>query len=209
MDEIERGWRLFTQDRFSEAESIFLTVLATAQVDDEQNALARSGLGYCFAYTGRFDDARAEFRAVRQHALTDANRFAEHRALHQIGMVERMAGDWHAALACFEEERRMIGELGDHDLAVAVNAYELGLVALNLGWVGESRQHFETSLLAAQRTDDLIAVACAHRGLGDWHAASDGRQEAKPHWQKALRLFQDAEDRQGVQGVVKRLEGTE
>ena len=121
-------------------------------------------------------------------------------------MVERMAGHWEAAQDCFERERELIARLGNAPLAVAVNAYELGTVEQHLGRHGEAKAWLDLSLTCAERTDDLIAVGCAHRGLGDWHSAQGQTGEALSCWRPAHASFLAAGDDRAASDVERRIQ---
>ena len=171
-----------------------------------QREQAQSGLGYSLAFSEQHAEARHIFEQLCLQATVRSDAEAEHRAVHQIGMVERMAGDWRAAQTCFEQERRLIESLGEPDLAVAVNAYELGLVALHLGEMTSARRWLDLSLERARRTADRTAVGCAWRALGDWHRQrgdSDGAQEC---WTAARAAFERAGDAKAGREMVRRLE---
>ncbi|MFC3831894.1 MULTISPECIES: tetratricopeptide repeat protein [Deinococcus] len=204
MDGMQRGWNLIAQDDYAAAEQSFRAVLADPETINTQRYEARFGLGYCLAHTGNVDDARDIYTQLRHEARAGASALPEHVVLHQIGMVERLAGDWEAAARCFQEERTMIEGLGNDPLAVAINAYELGFVALHLGHTEESKTHFEESLESAWRTTDSITLGCAHRGLGDWHAKYGERSEALRHWAAAERAFTSAGADSAVQDIQER-----
>lgn len=167
---------------------------------------ARFGLGYVLAYAQHFDEARELFVSLREQAAAGDDLAFEHVALHQVGMVERMAGHWEAAQDCFERERELIARLGNAPLAVAVNAYELGTVAQHLGRYGEAKAWLDLSLTCAGRTDDLIAVGCAHRGLGDWHSAQGQTGEALSCWRPAHASFLAAGDDRAASDVERRIQ---
>ncbi|GHF47458.1 tetratricopeptide (TPR) repeat protein [Deinococcus metalli] len=208
MDRLRQGWARYTRGDYAAAEVLFQAVLDDPTTPPEGIFEARFNLGYCAASTGHLGRARAIYGALRQDAQASGTLQTEHVLLHQLGMVERMADNWTAAWSCFEEERRLIAALGDDDLAVAINAYELGLVALHLGRATESRSHFETSLLCAQRTTDSVAVGCAHRGLGEWHAAHGHAAEAAAEWTLALTAFRTAGDEPAARNVLALLNPT-
>ncbi|WP_192930990.1 tol-pal system YbgF family protein [Deinococcus sp. AJ005] len=204
MDQIARAWASFEADDYRSAEAGFRSILNTPGIDKAQQEQAQFGLGYALAFLGQYGEAREMFGQLYHHAGLRGEWVAEHRALHQVGMVERMAENWEAAQTCFERERQLIEQHGSPDLAVSVNAYELGLVALHLGQADVSRLWFSTCLTHAERTDDLIAVACAYRGLGDWFQHQGELVAASDVWEKALLIFQEADNPKAVREVQER-----
>ncbi len=205
MNRLDEAWAAFERKDHAEAERLYQSVLGDAARSDEEQGGARFGLGYVLAFTGRHDEARGCFEALHQEALERQDLEAAHRALHQVGMVERLAGRWASARQTFERERTLIAQLGDPDLAVSINAYELGLVALHEGRMEASRVWFERSLTCAQRTTDLVAVDCAHRGLGDWYRQQGDEESARAAWQAAREVFGQAQDLKSVTDMNQRL----
>ncbi len=202
---MSRAWAAFGREDWVQAEALYQGILSDPALTSSEQQEARFGLGYVLAYTWRFDEAKEIFISLRQEAATRGDLAFEHVALHQVGMVERMAGHWQAAQDCFECEREMIARLGNADLAVAVNAYELGTVAQHLGQQAEAKAWLDLSLACAARTDDLIAVGCAHRGLGDWFSAQGQSGEALSCWRSAQASFVAAGDENAASDVERRL----
>lgn len=204
MDVLEQGWQLFELDQFNEAEAKFQTVLKGSESTPEQRRQAQFGLGYCAAFAGHFAQSRQMFQILRQDAAERQDQHAEHRALHQLGMVERMAGNWMAAQQCFHEEQFLLQTLGNDALAVSVNAYEQGFVALHLRQMGAALDWFTRCLDQAEQSGDFIAIGCAHRGLGDYWQHEDS-ETAWHHWETALTVFDEAGDLKAVQEMRERL----
>lgn len=194
-------WAAIDEARYTEAERLLGA--------DRELLAARAGqmaLGYLYAHTRRFDEARGVYANLRQLHAGDQ---WEHIAVHQQGVVERLAGEYPAALALFEQERALIAALGDRPHKQSVNAYELGIVRLAMGQLPEARAELERSLESAGRQDDPEAMGCAERGLGDLSAAEGHHQVARLHYQRARQAFEDAEDAPAVREVEARLAGLE
>ncbi len=128
---------------------------------------ARFALGYALAFQGRYGEAEALYRALFRETKS-------HRALHQVGMVLRMAGRIEEALEVFREEARLLPE---ESLAWAANRYEQGLAHLLLGRREESRALLEEALAWAEGAAHPLAQAVAHRGLLLWHLRFGSREE--------------------------------
>ena len=200
-----RAWAAFQREDWTQAEALYREILSAPILTSVERQEARFGLGYVLAYAQRFDEARELFVSLREQAAAGDDLAFEHVALHQVGMVERMAGHWEAAQDCFERERELIARLGNAPLAVAVNAYELGTVAQHLGRYGEAKAWFDLSLTCAERTDDLIAAGCAHWGLGDWSSAQGQIEEALSCWRSAHASFLAAGDDRAAFDVERRI----
>ena len=203
---MSQAWAAFEREDWTQAEALYREILGDTALTSAESREARFGLGYVLAHVQHFDEAREIFASLREQAAAGDDLASEHVALHQVGMVERIAGHWQAAQECFECERELIARLGNADLAVAVNAYELGTVAQHLGQQAEAKAWLDLSLACAERTDDLIAVGCAHRGLGDWHSAQGQLNEALSCWRSAHASFLAAGNDRAASDVERRLD---
>lgn len=205
MQQVSDAWNLFIQDRYLDAATAFRKLLEGDHSPEVEREQAEFGLGYALAFLGEFGEARQCFNRLRLQAAARDDLSAEHRALHQVGMVERMAEQWEAAYACFVEERLLIEHLGSPDLEVAVNAYEMGVVTLQQGQTAASRTWFERSLSHARQTTDLVAVGCAHRGLGDWERDQGHPREAVELWEASREAFTQAGEKKASEDVRLRI----
>ncbi len=204
-DALNLAWAAFGRDKYAQSKREFRSILTLPTLTAADSQQARFGLGYALAFSQQFEEAREIFASLGQQAAAQNDPAFEHVALHQVGMVERMAGNWEAAQDCFQRERGMVARLGNADLAVAVNAYELGTVAQHLGQQAEAKAWLDLSLAHARRTTDLIAVGCAQRGLGDWYSAQGQAEQALSCWRAAQTAFQAAGDDKAASDVERRL----
>jgi tetratricopeptide (TPR) repeat protein len=163
MNLIQAAWAAFEAENFVQAERDF----RRARFEPALAAQARHGLVYVFARTGRFEEARAECQLLQLEAQSHNDRSSEYVALHQLGMVERMAGQLQTALEIFGKEQAVIASLENPPLAVSANAYEQGIICGKLERYVEARDWLGLALEQAQLSGDPIAEACAYRGLGE------------------------------------------
>jgi tetratricopeptide (TPR) repeat protein len=194
----------FEEDAFADAVLEFRAALHEATTDDERRG-AQYGLGYVLAFSGEHDEALGLFEALHADAEARGDALAAHRALHQIGMVQRMGGDWQDARATFEREAALIRMLGDDPLAVSVNAYEQGWIALHQDEMDDAKRWLEHALETAQMSGDHIAVACAWRGLGDWYARNARGDDALQAWTSSRAAFLEAGDAKGALEIEVRI----
>lgn len=187
-------WVAIDEGRYADAEAIL-----DADSALRASAPGRMALGYILAFTGRLGEAREVYAGLRNEARELGNDLAEHVALHQLGMVERMGGNLDTALAVFEEERSLIKPEDEH--AASVNAYELGYVNLLRGNLDEARVWLTACRELSERGDDPIALGCAWRGLGELAARQGNSDEAREAYVRAKTAFLDGEDEDGVRSV--------
>jgi tetratricopeptide (TPR) repeat protein len=110
------------------------------------------------------------------------------------GVVAEEFGDRDAALAWFTAERPVLLSIADRE-ADGFDRYswQLGQVmhqVLNVcGQWHDNLRVQRYALRAAQRIDDRIGQACAHRALGQVHAALEQFADAQHHSRAALDLY--------------------
>ncbi|MBB5233031.1 hypothetical protein [Deinococcus budaensis] len=160
-------------------------------------------LGYALAHAGLFAEGRAVYARLRD---AHAGEPREHLYVHQLGMVERLAGDLHAALRLFGHERELIGSLPPAERAFkrAVNGYELGLCRLALGEGEAARAALAAALADAREADDPMTRGCVHRALGDLAAGSGDPDTARAEYGQAHADFQEAGDERAAAEVRAR-----
>lgn len=125
-------------------------------------------------------------------------------ALPQHGVTVERFADRDEALAWLVADRSVL-------LAVTARAAELGfgLHAWQLAWTLASfldmQGHWQdwlssqrVALAAAQRLDDRVGQAHAHRSIGCAHLRFDSHELARSHLRRAARLFGDIDDAMAV-----------
>ncbi|GMA16650.1 hypothetical protein E5F05_13195 [Deinococcus metallilatus] len=181
-------WQAIDEGRYADARARLEADPALLASDPGQMAL-----GYALAHDRRFDEAREVYGRLR---AAHAGQPWEHVPLHQLGTVERLAGNPGAALRLFEEERALIERLPEDERAFkrAVNGYEVGVNRLALGEAEEARAALTAALADAQAADDPMTLGCVHRALGNLAARAGDRDTALTEYRQAQAAFQEADD---------------
>ena len=130
------------------------------------------------------------------------NRTKSHKALHQIGYVERSAVNIEAALSIYENESKLIST--NDQIALGANLYELSFCNLLKGNSDRAIHFFQKYELLNFEEPDLIERACFYRLKGDLLAVSD-IESAKIAYIKSVEYFKDANDDIGASEVKSRL----
>lgn len=198
MDEIiAKAWSLFDAGDLNGARALYLDCLSTARADEL--APVWMGLIYVESGSGNFDSARQYASRLLGRAQSKED---EHIALHQSGMVERMAGEYARALELFEREAEIIRDaLQNEDMSVSVNLYEQGYVRLKMGDADSAGELLERSLACARRAEDPMCIGCALRALGETMAAKGEREQALCYFQAAAEAFREVGDSRAVEEV--------
>lgn len=143
----------------------------------------------------KFSEARKIYQTLYDKARGYGDVEEEGIALHQLAMVERMAGNYEQALSFFDKELACIQKQNHNlDLKLAANFYEQGYIYFLLAETAKAKKWMKQSLSHAQRSDDPVSLGCALRGLGEIYIAQGKSKLAKIHFQEAIKAFQEAQD---------------
>ncbi|MBN1916340.1 MAG: tetratricopeptide repeat protein [Verrucomicrobia bacterium] len=179
----QAAWDAYDRKDFQKAARAWEDLIASAASETARDELRTN---YCYALVAlkRFGEARR----ICQELL---EKTGSHIDLHQLGMVEREAGEYERALALFEQEHSMLQD-GDF-LAQAANLYERGFVRNLLGRREEALPLAEDCLALSRRTDNPAMRGCAWRLLGDLHRSANPKL-AQDHYMQARAAFVEAND---------------
>lgn len=154
-----------------------------------------STYGYIYADLKRYEEALASYQSYLERSLAQGDTSHQHMAHHQLAMVYRLMGDYLSALASLDQERKLIDQhFATDDLVWSVHLYEVAYLSFLSGDNSRAAELMQSSLDHAQKTDDLIAQACAHRGLGEILGQAS-------HFERAKALFEQVGDDQGAKEV--------
>lgn len=153
-----------------------------------------------------FARARQAMETYLERAKEEQDRVHEHIAYHQLGYVERSAGNLELALQWIEMEAEFLNMYfpGDH-YRQSVNFYEQGYLRLLLGNVETAEKWMQQALDYALESQDLVNQGCAYRGMGEIKQAEGNSDQARDYFQQAKDLFEQAEDFIGAEEVEEML----
>ncbi|MFC6590902.1 tol-pal system YbgF family protein [Deinococcus lacus] len=180
---------------------------AAALLEGHADPAARHWLGYAYVELARYDEARDLYRRLLEEAQAAGDPGA-HRFLHQLGMVERCAGQVAAALRLFEAERAELARQGLGALERAVNGYELAVCLHALGEQRPAHAALAAAFADAQEADDPMTLGCLWRASGDFACAEEGDGErAHDAYTNARTAFEQAGDALAAAEMTARLAG--
>lgn len=197
---LNEAFEAFDDDRLDDAEQLYREALALIEEQDSQdyrNALHM--LAFVKSHQKAFAEARRIYTSLRSDALRRSDKAAEAIALHQLGMVERLAEEYEAAISLFEEEFALRKKhLSDDYIGFSANLYEQGYVAFLTGGLDKAHALLFQALRYGEDAWDHRCVACAFRGLGEIEAARRNLVEAHRYFLRSMREFRQAGDERGA-----------
>lgn len=127
-----------------------------------------------------------------------------HMGFHQKAMVFRLNKQYSEALDYIKREKELIDNyFKDDKLKISVNEYEYGYLLYLMDHVEEANKHMRESLKQALKTEDVIAQACAYRGLAEISYKNNDLKQANGYIVQAYDLFIKAEDSIGAEEVIQ------
>ncbi|MGQ7603846.1 tetratricopeptide repeat protein [Streptococcus suis] len=196
---IDKAWEYFFEGKIVEAKQL---IEEDYRVETCLEYAVLNLFAYIYLDEQNFEKALLACQRYIQLSRDEKDVEQEHIGLHQLAMVYRSQGNFKKALELIEEEVTLLEtDFSEDKLKWSVNEYEQGYLRLQLGEL-ESAQHFmKRSLENALMTDDLIAQACAYRGLGEIYATKGVADLAEQAFTQSITAFEKASDTFGVEEV--------
>ena len=199
---MNQAWELLFEGKINEAKKL---VSETFSLETCKDYSLLNLMGYIKLFEKDYKEALLIYQNYLEVAISSQDKENEHIGYHQLAMVYREMNEFQTALFYIEREQKIIEEAFTEDtLKSSVNNYEQGYLRLKLGKVAEAFMYMEQSLKQALQTDDLIAQACAYRGLGEIGSIQNP-EESHENFLQAIALFEKAGDQIGAQEVRKLL----
>lgn len=203
-EKLAEAWRLFDIGDYAASEKIYQECLKEINTDDyETYASVLMGLVYTQSFLEKYDEARNYAKHLIELA---PNEEELHIALHQAGMVERLAGDYDRSLEFFLQEEELIRKVfPEDDMRISANLYEQGYVNLKKESLQISAEIMKEALEYAKKSEDAMCIGCAYRGLGEIMRAQGKEEPAKEYFKQAIEAFKLTGDEIAVKEVEEML----
>ena len=195
---MDKAWELLFEGKIEEAKKL---VSETFSLETCKDYSLLNLLGYIKLFEKDYKEALLIYQNYLDVAISSQDKENEHIGYHQLAMVYREMNDYQTALNYIEKEREVIEDSFSEDaLKSSVNNYEQGYLRFKIGEIEKSIMYMEQSLKQALQTDDLIAQACAYRGLGEIYRKLDS-SKSYDYFSHAIKLFDKAGDEIGAEEV--------
>ncbi len=130
--------------------------------DRRREALMRSNAGWALLRLGRLDDAEAQMSAAIEASRRVGNQVTVAACTHNLGVLQRMRGDWEAAES-LQHEAEAIAARRSNGRLVAAAMVERVYLALARGLRGEAVDALAREAIArAQSARAAVTLASAH-----------------------------------------------
>lgn len=195
---MNQAWELLFEGKIEEAKKL---VSENFSLETCKDYGLLNLMGYIKLFEKDYEEALLIYRNYLDVAISSQDKENEHIGYHQLAMIYREMNDYQTALSYIEKEREVIEDSFSEDaLKSSVNNYEQGYLRFKIGEIVKSIMYMEQSLKQALQTDDLIAQACAYRGLGEIYSVEKS-EKSQENFLQAIDLFEKAGDQVGAQEV--------
>jgi transcriptional regulator with GAF, ATPase, and Fis domain len=117
-------------------------------------------------YSGRLDEALAEFESTADLCALSKDLVGQATAVNGVGLIYHRRGDYNLALGAYEESLRLAQQSGNGG-RVASAAMNIGTICHLTGRVALATERYRESLRAADLIGDTNGVAKAANNLGN------------------------------------------
>lgn len=198
-DDIGRAWALFDTGDYAASAALYQDLWAHCPPEHDLRRSILMGLIYVQCFTEDFSSARQYADILLQESQDDDER---HVALHQFGMVERMAGNCPEAQRLFLLEEEILRAVFPADgLRHSANLYEQGYVQLQMGHFDKAEAMLLGSLTHARAAADPMCIGCAFRALAELAEAQHQAEAFQRYGEQAIAAFREAGDDIAVKEV--------
>lgn len=187
---------LVTDPKKAEEKALTFSQKSNEQSEKDELNWARA---YALVELKRFVEAREIWADI-------FNRTKSHKALHQLGYVERSEGNLEKALKTYLSERDLIST--QDKIALGANLYELSFCNFLLDNEKAALAYFSEYEGIKFDEPDLIERACFFRLKGDLFANSF-LELAQIAYNESIKLFVEADDEIGAQEIRNKLKDLE
>ena len=206
-DQLRKAFEYFDQGYFRQAEMLYLKCID--QIDDTASIAFKQavhGLGFVKSELGQYEAASDLYLTLLKLSVDEQDREAEAIAYHQLGMVERMAGQTEKASHYFEEELAILhAHFPQWELGYSANYYEQGMLYMQQQQWEKAYRMMMEALHYANKSLDQVAIGCAYRGLGDACRQTNRSKEALQHYQDARAVFRSVQDTRAISELDERI----
>jgi adenylate cyclase len=155
--------------------------------------------GAVLELTGQYDEAQADYQAVLDVAREDPRTTAS--AQYAMGKLNRLRGDYEAALAWMAQAKQGYDALGD-PVGVARALIEKGRVLNHKGEPLPAREALDEALQLARAANARREVALALNNLGAAVWYQGDYVAARPLYEEGLALMRELGDKPGIAAAL-------
>lgn len=209
---IEDASKLVEEKKFEKALDSFESFDSEKKLSNKQKFKIALNKGIIKIYLFNYDEAQHDLETALNLGEKTEDRYDQARALHQLGILAKLRGDYDEAIELLREElRRCSSLMPSYYSDLSYNFFEQGDVMMLKENFTDAKMYFKHALVFAETESNYHGVGLATRSLGRLSRKVNRRKEALSYLRKSYENFKLAEDQEAIQSTldeITKLENT-
>jgi len=205
-DRIDAAHQLFEEKNFEEALAEFNALSEEKRLGNSHKFQIALNKGIIKMNLNNYDEAQHDMENALLIGEKTEDLYRQAQALHQLGILAKLRGDFDNATELFRDELRKCSSLmPSYYSDLSYNFYEQGDVKMLAGDFVDAKMYFEHALVFAETEANYHGVGLAARALGNLSITVNRHKEALGYLRKSYENFKLAEDREGIESTLQEI----
>ena len=189
-DRIDAAHQLFTEKKFGEALAEFNALGEENRLSNSHKFLIALNKGIIKMNLNNYDEAQHDMENALLIGEKTEDLYKQARALHQLGILAKLRGNYDNATELFREELRKCSSLMPSYYAdLSYNFYEQGDVKMLSGDFADAKMYFKHALVFAETEANYHGVGLASKALGRLSITVNRHKEALCYLRKVMKIL--------------------
>ncbi|NLJ94071.1 MAG: tetratricopeptide repeat protein [Clostridiaceae bacterium] len=203
---IEGAKELFEEKKFDQVLTI-LESLSNKKLIKKQKFEVKLLQGVVRMNLNQYDESKKDLYEALEQAEDNENLWQQTRALHQLGIIMKLLGDYPLATEYFREElRRCSSLIPSYYSDLSYNFYEQGDVMMLSGNYEDAEMYFNHAYTFANTERNHHGIALAMEALGNLNLHLDRNANVIEYFQKSVENFKKAEAFDEAEAVQSKID---
>ncbi|HHT24081.1 MAG TPA: tetratricopeptide repeat protein [Clostridiaceae bacterium] len=205
-DRIEAAHQLYVDKHFEQALTEFNILGEEKKLSNKQKFQIALNKGIIKMNLNNYDEAQHDMESALLIGEKTEDLYRQARALHQLGILAKLRGDYDNATELFREELRKCSSLMPSYYAdLSYNFYEQGDVKMLAGDFVDARMYFNHAIVFAETETNYHGVGLATKALGRLSLTINRYEDALCYFRKSYENFKLAEDQEGIESALNEI----
>lgn len=188
-DKIEAAKNAFEDKDYEHALYLFEEV-SELKLNKKQKFTVLFHKGIIKMNLNRYEESRDDLQEALAIGEKNEDRYEQTRALHQLGIISKLLGDYHGATELLREElRRCSSLIPSYYSDLSYNFFEQGDVKMLSGEYEDAEMYFHHAYTFADTEKNYHGVALALQALGHLKLKLGDLEQARSYFQKSYDHF--------------------
>ncbi|MGI6579035.1 MAG: tetratricopeptide repeat protein [Saccharofermentanales bacterium] len=205
-ERIEAAHQLYVEKNFEEALAEFNALGEEKRLSNSSKFQIALNKGIIKMNLNNYDEAQYDMESALQIGEKAEDLYKQARALHQLGILAKLRGNYDYATELFREELRKCSSLmPSYYSDLSYNFYEQGDVKMLAGDFLDAKMYFNHALVFAETEANYHGVGLAAKALARLSITVNHHKEALGYLRKSYENFKLAEDQEGIDCTLQEI----